>query len=51
VALVARSYLPEEASRDPAVIKAAIECLISDAVFELETERFARTRARKRVTA
>ena len=38
-ALVARSYLPEEASRDPAAIKAAIEGVIADMVFELEAER------------
>ena len=37
-ALVVRSYLPEEASRDPAAIKAAIEGLMSDVVFELEAE-------------
>ena len=41
-ALVARSYLPEEASRDPAAIKAAIEGLMSDVVFDLEAERFTR---------
>jgi hypothetical protein len=49
-ALVARSYLPEEASRDPAAIKAAIEGLMSDVVFEVETERSTRNH-RKRVTA
>jgi hypothetical protein len=41
-ALVARSYLPEEASRDPAAIKAAIEGLMGDMVFDLEAERSTR---------
>ena len=50
-ALVTRSYLPEEASRDPAAIKAAVECLMADVVFELEAERSARKQLRKRVTA
>jgi hypothetical protein len=50
-ALVARSYLPEEAAGDPAAIKAAIECLMSDVVFELETERSIRSQRGKRVTA
>jgi hypothetical protein len=49
-ALVARGHLPEEASRDPAAIMAAVECLMSDVVFELETERFTRNHG-KRVTA
>ena len=49
-ALVARSYLPEEASQDPAAIKAAIEGLMSDMVFELEAERSIRNQLRKRVT-
>ena len=49
-ALVARSYLPEEASRDPAAIRAAIECLMSDVVFELETQRSTRNQLGKRVT-
>jgi hypothetical protein len=49
-ALVARSYLPEEASRDPAAIKAAIEGLVADLVFDLETERSTRNQLRKRVT-
>ena len=49
-ALVARGYLSEEASRDSTAIKAAIEGLMSDVAFELESERFARNRARKRVT-
>jgi hypothetical protein len=42
-ALVARSYLSEEASRNPSAIKAAIEGLMSDVVFELETERSTRS--------
>jgi len=49
-ALVARSYLPEEASRDPAAIKAAIEGIIADMVFELEAERSTRNQLGKRVT-
>ncbi len=49
-ALVARSYLPEEASRDPAAIKAAIEGLVADLVFDLETERSTRNQLGKRVT-
>jgi hypothetical protein len=49
-ALVARSYLLEEASQDPAAIKAAIEGLIADMVFELEAERFTSNQLRKRVT-
>lgn len=48
---VARSYLPEEASRDPAAIKAAVEGLVADVVFELETERSIRSQRGKRVTA
>jgi len=38
-ALVARSYLPEEASRDPAAIKAAMEGVVADVAFELEAGR------------
>ena len=49
-ALVTRCYLPEEASRDPAAIKAAVEGLMADAVFELEAERSTRNRLGKRVT-
>jgi len=49
-ALVARSYLPKEASRDPAAIKAAVEGLVADVVFELEAERSARSLRGKRVT-
>ena len=49
-ALVSRSYLPEEASRDPSAIKAAIEGLMADVGFELETERFIRNELKKRVT-
>jgi type I restriction enzyme, R subunit len=43
-------YMPVEASHDPAAIKAAIEGLIADAVFELEAERSTRNQLRKRVT-
>jgi hypothetical protein len=50
-ALVARTYLPEEASHDPATIKAAIESVIADLVFELESERAIRHQLGKRVTA
>jgi len=49
-AFVARSYLPEEASRDPAAIKAAIEGVIADVVFELEAERSTRKQLGKPVT-
>ena len=49
-ALVARSYLPDDASHDSAAIKAAIEGLIGDLVFELEAERSTRNRLGKRVT-
>ena len=49
-ALVARSYLPEEASRDSTAIKAAIEGFMSDVAFELEAERSTRNQLRKRVT-
>ena len=45
-ALLARSYLLEEASRDSAAIKAAIEGLLSDVVFELGTERSAAIKLR-----
>ena len=50
VAPVARSYVPEEASRDPAAIKTAIEGLMADLVFELEAERATRSQLGKRVT-
>ena len=50
-ALVARSYLPDEARHEPAAIKAAIEVLMSDLVFELESERSTRKQLGKRVTA
>ena len=50
-ALVDRGYLAEDASRDSAAIKAAIEGLIADVAFELETERSTRNELRKRVTA
>ena len=46
-ALVARRYLPVAASRDPAAIEAAIEGLMPDVVFELETERSARNKVRE----
>jgi hypothetical protein len=46
-ALVARSYLSEEASRNPTAIKAAIEGLMSDVVFELETERSTRNHGKR----
>jgi hypothetical protein len=49
-ALIARGHLPEEGRRDPAAIKAAIEGLLSDFVFDLETERSARSQVGKRVT-
>ena len=50
-ALVARSYLLEEASRDQAAIKAAVEGLMADLVFDLETERSTPSQLGKRVTA
>jgi hypothetical protein len=43
--------VPEEASRDPAAIKTAIEGLMADLVFELEAERSTRNQVGKRVTA
>ena len=49
-ALIARGHLPEEASQDPAAIKAAIEGVIADMIFELEAERSTRNRIGKRVT-
>ena len=49
-ALIARGHLLEEASQDPAAIKAAVEGLMSDVVFELETERSNRNQLGKRVT-
>jgi hypothetical protein len=49
-ALVARYYLSEEASSDAAAIKAAVEGLMADMVFELECERSARNQLAKRVT-
>jgi hypothetical protein len=42
-ALVTMGYLAEEASQDPAAIKGAIEGVIADLVFELESERSARS--------
>jgi hypothetical protein len=50
-ALIARGHLPEEGGRDPAAIKAAVEGLAADLVFDLETERSARNKVEKRVTA
>ena len=49
-ALIARGHLPEEASQDPAAIKAAIEGVIADMIFEMEAERSARNQLGKRVT-
>lgn len=43
--------LPEEASRDPAAIKAAVEGLMADVAFELEAERSTLSLRGKRVTA
>jgi hypothetical protein len=37
--LVAGGYLPEQARGDAVALKAAIEVVISDLVFELEQER------------
>jgi hypothetical protein len=39
-ALVAKGYLFEEARSDSKAIKAAIEALVSDVVFELEQQAF-----------
>jgi hypothetical protein len=47
---IAIGYLPEEASQDPAALKAVIEGVIADLVFELEAERSTRNQLRKRVT-
>jgi hypothetical protein len=49
-ALIARGHLSEGASQDPAAIKAAIEGVISDVVFEVEAERSTRNQRGKRVT-
>ena len=49
-ALFARRYLLEEARCDPAAIKAAIEGVIADMVFELEAGRYTSHQLRKRVT-
>ncbi len=43
--------MPEEASGDPAAIKAAIESVMADLVFDLEAEKPVRNQLRKRVTA
>jgi hypothetical protein len=45
-ALVVRGYLPEEVRGDAAAIKKAIEGVISDLAFELQSETAERTRAR-----
>jgi hypothetical protein len=50
-ALVARYFLSEEERHDPAAIKGAIEGLVSDMVFEFETERSNHKQFMKRVTA
>jgi len=45
-ALVVRGYLSEEERDNGAAIKKAIEGVISDMVFELQSETAERTRAR-----
>jgi hypothetical protein len=45
-ALVVRGYLSEEEQDDGAAIKKAIEGVISDMAFELQSETAERTRAR-----
>jgi hypothetical protein len=45
-ALVVRGYLPEEVRGDGTAIKKAIEGVISDMAFELQSETAERTRAR-----
>jgi hypothetical protein len=45
-ALVVRGYLPEEERDNGAAIKKAIEGVISDLEFELQSETAQRTRAR-----
>ncbi len=45
-ALVARGYLPEQGSRDPGAMKAAVEALIADLAFEVEYGKAARVRSR-----
>ena len=50
-ALVARSYLPEEASCDAAAIKAAVESVMADLVFDLETERVTRNQLGKNASS
>jgi hypothetical protein len=47
-ALVVRGYLSEEERDDGTAIKKAIECVISDMAFELQSENAERTRARTR---
>jgi hypothetical protein len=44
--LVVRGYLPEEERNSGAAIKKAIEGVISDIAFELQSETAERTRAR-----
>jgi hypothetical protein len=39
-ALVTKGYLTDEVRSDPKAIKAAIEALMSDLVFELEQQAF-----------
>jgi hypothetical protein len=45
-ALVVRGYLTEEERDNGGAIKKAIECVISDMEFELQSEAAERTRAR-----
>jgi hypothetical protein len=45
-ALVVRGYLPEEARGDGMAIRKAIESVISDMAFELQSETAERSRAR-----
>jgi hypothetical protein len=45
-ALVVRGYLPQEERDNVAAIKKAIEGVISDMAFELQSETAERTRAR-----
>ena len=45
-ALVARGYLPEEERDNGAAIKKALEGVISEVVFELQSETAERSRAR-----
>ena len=45
-ALVVRGYLSEEDRDNGAAVKKAIECVISDMAFELQSETAERTRGR-----